>query len=65
MVKEIVFNYLSMKIYWKLKKKLYIYKLFFEINPNTLSTGELVLQAVGGGGGVLTFSMRGRGKRDL
>ena len=39
MVKEIVFNYLSIKTL-KMKKKicnLYIYKLFFEINPNTLS----------------------------
>ena len=51
MVKKIVFNYLSMKTYGKRKKNyvIYIYKLFFEINPNTLSTGV----GVGAGAGVV------------
>ena len=51
-----------------MKKKifdLYIYKLFFEINPNTLSIGGGVLQVAAEGGGVLTFNTRGRGERNL
>ena len=43
-----------------MKKKLcnlYIYKLFFEINPNTLSTGDGGL-GVGVGVGVASYSRR-------